>query len=683
MLIEKKQQSRSAELVDLSQLLEHRESVQATELVENVYNWFQRHQQEYIGVLNGKQFVGLVSRGQVGFLLGARFGIAIYGRQPIGSHTIEHSLHVSCSTPLLAVLNEALSRAGDLFYDDVALVDEAGDYLGIITVPTLVQWQSQLIQEKTRQAEVHKMALEEKNQHLFRSLNELRQSRGRYEILFENSAFGVALLNAQGEMETCNRQLESLLGLEQKPGPASFELRDMSAYLVPKERAAFLRLLQEHEENPTVTAARTSEFMLQLPDRGPRLFKFFSNWVRETGQICLLMNDITEQRVLEHRLVQKEKSALLDSLVGGIAHEINNKLAPIVGYTDLLLLELANLKEVEILGPYCHTIREAAMESAKIIRQLLQLSRPLSRELVVIDLCDLFNEVRALVTFRLRESGCRVETVFPPAPARVYADTTQIKQVLINLIFNGLDAMEQAPEKRLRLSLTTADGSVIFRVADTGHGIKPENLNRIFDPFFTTKPPDRGPGLGLSVCLSIVKSHYGEIAVESVPGAGTEFIITLPRATDEQLARQIETGRRLDAPSERAALALPAGGRLRILIADDEAFITSMVQEALRRGLPCLVERVESGLRAVTRLQQEDFNLVISDVRMAGMDGFALFEWILKHQPHLAGRFLFITGDAGSPDLNEKLESMSVPVLRKPFEIETLLQLCHKLLMSR
>jgi len=682
-LIDPKQEFRSAESVDLSQLLEHGESVQATELVENVYNWFQRHQQEYIGVLNGKKFVGLVSRGQVGFLLGARFGLAIYGRQPIGSHLIENSLHVSSSTPLLAVLNVALSRPGDLFYDDIALVDETSEYLGIITVPTLVQWQSQLIQEKTRQAEAHKMALEEKNQHLFRSLNELRQSRGRYEILFENSALGVALLNARGEMETSNRRLESLLGLEPNPEPGGQGLRDLSAYMVAKERPAFLRLLQNHEENPKDTTARTSEFMLQLPDRGPRLFKFFSNWVNETGQICVLLNDITEQRVLEHRLVQKEKSALLDSLVGGIAHEINNKLAPIVGYTDLLLLEIASLKEVEVLGPYCETIREAAMESAKIIRQLLQLSRPLARELVVLDVRDLFNEVRALVTFRLRASNCQVETIFPSDPARIYADATQIKQVLINLIFNALDAMEHAPEKRLRLTVAADQGQVTFRVADTGHGIKPENLNRIFDPFFTTKSPDRGTGLGLSVCLSIVKSHYGEIVVESVAGAGTEFIITLPRASEEQVARHVEAGRRTEASSDRAALALPASGRLRILIADDEAFITGMVQEALRRSLPCLVERVESGLRAVTRLQQADFDFVISDVRMAGMDGFAVFEWVLKNQPHLAGRFLFITGDAGSPDLNEKLESMSVPVLRKPFEIEALLQMCHKLLTSR
>jgi two-component system NtrC family sensor kinase len=288
-----------------------------------------------------------------------------------------------------------------------------------------------------------------------------------------------------------------------------------------------------------------------------------------------------------------------------------------------------------------------------------------------VEVRDLFNEVQALLRFRLRESGCRVEAEFPAGPAPVYADAAQLKQVMINLIFNALDAMEHAPEKRLRLSIQAADGEVCFRVADTGHGIKPEDLNRIFNPFFTTKSSDRGSGLGLSVCLNVVKSHNGDISVESTPGAGTEFTVTLPRATPEQL-QPPRPGR---AP-EPAAIRQPEGsagpGRLRILIADDEEFVTGMVQEALRRSLPCLVERVESGQRAVTRLQQADFDLVISDVRMPGMDGFGLFEWILKNQPHLTKRFLLITGDAGSTSLNEKLESMVVPVLRKPFEMEAL-----------
>jgi two-component system NtrC family sensor kinase len=676
-LQEKSPESTATELMPLAGLVDHRESVPATETVENVYGWFQKHPQEYIGVLQEGKFAGMVSRGQIGFLLGARFGFAIYGRQVIGLNLMDQPLHFLDATPLLEALDAALSRTGERFYDDVAVVDERGDYLGIITVQTLVQWQSRLILEKTRLAEEQQQALQENNGQLFRSLNELRQSQGRYEILFENSALGVALLNSRGEMETYNRRLASLL--EHGRGPAGRAPKDLTAYVTAREQGAFLRLLQDHEATPQNSATRTSEFMVQLPERGPRLFKVFSNWVQETGQVCVLLDDITEQRVLEHRLIQKEKSALLDSLVGGIAHEINNKLAPIVGYTDLLQMEIAGLKEGPQLGTYCETIRNAAMESAKIIRQLLQLSRPPARELVIVDLRDMFNEVQALLRFRLRESGCQVATDFMSGPALIYGDAAQIKQVMINLIFNALDAMEQTPEKRLRLVVAAGDGQAYFKVADTGHGITPENLSRIFNPFFTTKPSDRGSGLGLSVCLNVVKGHNGEITVESTPGTGTEFTVALPRATEEQLLKS-RKGPRPEAQPVQNSETLRAKGRQRILIADDEEFVTAMVQEALRKSMVCQVERVESGQRAVARLQQADFDLVISDVRMAGMDGFALFEWILKHQPLLAGRFLFITGDAGSPALNEKLESMVVPVLRKPFEMEDLLNCCCKLL---
>ena len=673
------QESKATEQVDLAELVDHRESVPATETVENVYNWFKQHPQEYIGVLEGRRLLGLVSRGQIGFLLGARFGFAIYGRQVIGLNLMDHPLLMPESTPLLTVLDQALSRSGDRFYDDVALVNAAGEYLGIITVPTLVQRQSRLILEKTRLAEEQQRALQENNGQLFRSLNELRQSQGRYEILFENSALGVALLNPRGEMETFNRRLEVLLGREAPPGGTGGEPWDLSLYVAAKERGAFLRLLREHEEHPADNTARTSEFMLQLPARGPRMFKFYSNWVQATGQISILLNDITEQRVLEHRLIQKEKSALLDSLVGGIAHEINNKLAPIVGYSDLLQFEISRLQGNEQLGPYCDIIRNAAMESAKIIRQLLQLSRPLARELAIVDLRDLFDEVQALLRFRLRASGCREKTEFMTEPALIYADAAQIKQVMINLIFNALDAMENAPEKRLQLSIQAADGAVRFRVADTGHGIQPENLNQIFNPFFTTKTAERGSGLGLSVCLNVVKSHSGDITVESTPGVGTEFTVSLPQATQEQLDQTSDPGRAESAAAGNPDLP-PIKGRLRILIADDEEFVTGMVQEALRRNMACLVDQVESGQRAVMRLQQADFDLVISDVRMPGLDGFGLYEWILKHQPHLAARFLLITGDAGSLSMNEKLVSMVVPVLHKPFDIETLLAGCRKLL---
>jgi len=186
----------------------------------------------------------------------------------------------------------------------------------------------------------------------------------------------------------------------------------------------------------------------------------------------------------------------------------------------------------------------------------------------------------------------------------------------------------------------------------------------------------------LTVSLNIVKNHNGEITAESVPGAGAEFTVTLPRPTPEEL-QTFAAEKSAGAPPMRPRHPRPFDGRIRILVVDDEEFITAMLQESLRQSFACMVERVESGQRAIARLQQTDFDLVISDVRMPEMDGFGLFEWILRQQPRLAGHFLFITGDAGSASLNEKLESMAIPVLHKPFEIDKLLALCRKLLQTK
>ncbi len=277
-------------------------------------------------------------------------------------------------TPLLEVFEVALSRHGDYFYDDVVLVDEAGSFLGMIPVQTLVRLQTQMIAEQVRLAEKQQLELREKNQQLFRNINELRQSRGRYEILFENSALGVMLLDRHGVIETCNQRLERLLGIEATLAhPGQLNLPDL---ILAGERERFLHLLRGLEMLPAAAAPNSGEFTLSLPGRGPRLFKFFLSWIQETGQICALLDDITEQRVLERRMQQKEKSALLESLVGGIAHEINNKLSPIIGYADLLSNEVRQLHTTADLEHYCLIIRDSALESAKIIRQLLQLSRP-------------------------------------------------------------------------------------------------------------------------------------------------------------------------------------------------------------------------------------------------------------------------------------------------------------------
>jgi two-component system NtrC family sensor kinase len=654
----------------LADLVEHREAVTAAEAVVDVYERFKKLPHEFLGVMDHNRLVGMVSRGQVGFLLGARFGGAIFGRQPIGQNMLARPLFIRRGTPILEVFDAALTRQGDGFHDDVALVDGAEAYLGMIPVATLVRVQTQMISEQFRLAETHRRELQEKNKQLFRSINELRQSRGRYDILFENSALGVALLDRHGKIETCNQRLESLLCVD--CGEDCSKAGNLAMLIQENDRTRFELLLRGLETIPAQAAPNNGEFTLLLPGRGPRLFKFHLNWIQETGQVCVLLDDITEQRVLERRLQQKEKAALLESLVGGIAHEINNKLSPIIGFAELLSGEARRLNSAGDLQNYCLIIRDSALESAKIIRQLLQLSRPHKTDLSRCDLKRMVSEAIELLRFRLRNVDCQVDVSLPADDCSLMADATQIKQVIMNLIINAADAMEQRPLRRLQVRVVKSGKHYHLFVTDTGHGVKPEHLGRIFDPFFTTKSPDRGSGLGLSVCFSILKQHGGDISVQSNYGEGATFKVTLP--SGEMAIPQPEKSTRL-ASGEPAMF-----HHSRVLVVDDEEFVASLINEALWLKLKCQVDKAADGDEAIQRINATQYDLIISDVRMPKLDGFGLLDWLRNHRPALVPSFMFITGDAGGADLNVALHETGVTVLRKPFDIETLIEVCrHKI----
>ncbi len=675
----------TVEQIDIVSQIEHAECVPATMTLDAVYEDFRIHGREFAGVVDGRRLVGIVSRGHVGFLLGARYGFAIYGRRPVGQHLMPEALVVKRDTSVISLLETALGRDGETFHDDVAIVDEAGDFMGLISVRTLVRLQSRRVEEKQMIEEQQHLALAEKNRQLFRSLNELRQSQGRFEILFENSALGVALIDDRGCVETCNRRLYSLLALEapepsqpsdlsEKSDPAT--RLNLAEFVSESDRHAFLLTLRERERHGAGKSALPEEIVLQVGDR-PRTFLFFLNWIEETGQICVLLDDVTDQRAMERRVAQEEKSALLDSLVGGIAHEINNKLSPIIGFSELLMAHAAKSAEGEFME-FSSIIRESAIDSAKIISQLLQLSRPSSAERTVCDLAAVVEDSLTILRLKLRAIGAQLEWAPPETPMAVLADVSQLKQVVINLVLNAVDAMEQSDRRRLHIAIQRNDDRVYLILADSGQGIRQEHLSRVFDPFFTTKGPKRGTGLGLSVCFSIVKQHGGDILVESTAGIGTTFRITLP-ASDQPIAVPLEEGViRLDAYQFNGGD--QTGPRLQALVVDDESYITGLVQEALRVRMGLIVQRVSTSRDALDLLTGGNYDLVISDIRMPGFDGFELYAWICKHRPELRDKFLFITGDAGSAELDGRLDALSTPVLRKPFSIEDLLPHCRRIL---
>jgi two-component system NtrC family sensor kinase len=659
---------------DLESLVDHRESVSAGQTLEQAYVAFKSHAYDFAAAVEGRRYVGTLSRGRVGFLLGARFGFALYAKQPVSGHLIRGAMAVRRGSPLMAVLNEALCRTGHEFYDDAALLDEAGDYLGMISVRRLIGLQSRIVSEQSRQTLAQQAELAEANRQLFRSLNELRQSQGRYEALLKNSALGIALLNNDGAVEACNPRTEVLIGPVRQDGTGH---PNFVGVIAPNHRAAFLELLQQHEEKGGAAALSCErEFNVCTDTRGERLFRFFTTWIAETGQICVQFHDITDQRILERQVALNEKAALFESLVGGIAHELNNKLSPVLGFAGLLSERLEAIAANDDAAGHCGMILESANEAAKLVRQLLQLSRPAAVDMATCDLGEVIGDAGNVLSYRLRETGTQIEVRKPAADVLVVADAAQIKQVLINLMMNAMDAMEAAPTRHLSIETREEAEVAVVTVSDTGHGIRPEHLNRVFDPFFTTKEPNRGTGLGLCVCWSIVRQHRGEIQVDSTVGVGTRFHIRLPLAAKDDVGRR----KKEPAPAETGQ---PAGSprreRIRAMIVDDEQFVTALVQEVLRRGIGWQVERVPNGRHAIERLEREDFDVLISDVRMPEVDGLALYRWIRERRPALAQRTLFVTGDAGSAALTRELHALGRPVLHKPFTPQMLVDHCARL----
>lgn len=363
-----------------------------------------------------------------------------------------------------------------------------------------------------------------------------------------------------------------------------------------------------------------------------------------------LENSLHQQRELERQVVAREKTELIETLVGGIAHEINNKLTPIVGFTELLRVGDEQFED------YCRMIHDAALDASRIIRQLLQLSRPNATEHIVCDLRQTVEQSLTLLQLRLKEADIDLEVSLPADAALVTVDAVQIKQLLMNLALNAVDAMEGAVRRRLTVAVKLVLPMAVVDVSDTGIGIPQDRIHKIFDPFYTTKAPNRGTGLGLSVCYSIVQLHGGTISVDSVPGRGTTFRVKLPVA---------------GMPVPRRAEPVSGAGPksydgLRVLVVEDDDAVAALLVRVFERQMACDVRRVGDGVAAQELLSSDEFGLIVSDVRMPRATGVDLLRWIRAERPHLLRRLLFVTGDASGSAMNAELDEAGIPVMRKP-----------------
>jgi two-component system NtrC family sensor kinase len=391
---------------------------------------------------------------------------------------------------------------------------------------------------------------------------------------------------------------------------------------------------------------------------------YFTASITDRSEARAAAEQIERQR---EQLRQSEKLAAMGSLLAGVAHELNNPLAIVMGRASLLEDKVSDPAHADD----ARRIREAAERCGRIVRAFLNMARRKPAERRAVRLNDLARAAVELVGYTLRSHGITLELALAEGLPEVEADPDQIGQVVLNLIVNAQQALAGATGAR-QIAVRSGRGpaSVWLGVADSGGGVEPALRERIFEPFFTTKGEGLGTGLGLSVSRGIARAHGGDLVVDDAPGGGAQFTLTLPLS-----GSAVAAGAAAGADAEAA----DAGGAARILVVDDEAEITELVR-AMLESAGYDVVTAESGAVALALLQEVRVDAIVSDLRMPDVDGAGLWRAVSARHPALAQRMLFVTGDTLSPGAQQFLASTRCQALDKPFGKAELLAALQSLL---
>ncbi len=452
-----------------------------------------------------------------------------------------------------------------------------------------------------------------------------------------------------GKITEVNRGAEKLLGYRRQ------ELlgRDGALLLGPAEPARVAEGLRGSNE------CRLRSARLRRRDGGDVEVELYVSRLTddpERGSAVWIGHDLTALKRAQAQLLQAEKLSTIGEVIAGVAHELNNPLSAVLGFSQLLLARSAD----ETQRRYLDRVHEGAVRCQKIVRNLLSFARKHKPERRPAQIHEILEKTLELREYQLRVHGIEVVRDFAENVPQTMLDNHQMQQVFLNLIRNAEQAIVAARRPgRLVLRTRAEQGWIRVEIEDNGTGMPQEILPKIFDPFFTTKEPGEGTGLGLSVSYGIVQEHGGHIQVRSHEGSGSTFVVELPilEAAAEPPAQ------------ETPAPALGSGSRRgRLLVVDDEPAVVELLVEVLHAaGFD--VDTAADGTRAREKLERASYDAVLTDVRMPHYDGMALYEEICTRRPELRERVIFITGDTVDPKLQEFLAGTGLITLAKPLDI--------------
>ncbi len=481
-----------------------------------------------------------------------------------------------------------------------------------------------------------------------RAQDTLARSEARYRHLVESASDAIVTLDANGRFTTVNHAAENISGYKREELVGQWFAPMLPDDDLPKALAHFQQAL----------AGETGLFESQFyrKDGEVRTISITYSTPQKDEEVLCLIRDVTDQKMLQEQLIQSEKMSAIGQLVSGVAHELNNPLAGISAFAQLLLAEKRFPPDQRTAA---ETIYSEARRASRIVQNLLTFARQHKAEKVPTALNQVLDDTLELRGYELRVRGIDVRREYDESLPDTMADAHQLQQVFLNLITNAEQAMEQRDGQHHRLTVRTRRNtdSIRIEVEDTGAGIPPNLIERIFNPFFTTKPTGSGTGLGLSISLGIVREHEGRIWAENPPQTGARFVveipITEPRPSGDHAA-----------PTHVQTF---GSDRLRVLVVDDEASVRVSLQRYLA-GKGHDVETTASGEDALVRLKASKYDAVIVDMRMPDLSGEQLFERLRSNDPAHAERVIFTTGDLVNEQMRRFLDGTGRPCVPKPFE---------------
>ncbi len=494
----------------------------------------------------------------------------------------------------------------------------------------------------------------------------LRCQNGLLDMTFD----AVVTCNLEGQILSWNQGAARLYGWSKEAAKTRF----LGNLIYPNDTTRFATnlafIIAKREFRAEENHATNSERIVVVQPRWSLIRDFEGK-----EEILAVSTDVTEQKELERQFLRMQRLETVGLLASGIAHDLNNVLAPILMASQNLLNEITDEGQADLL----RSVEASARRGGTLVHQILSFARGTEGERLPLQIKQLLHEFQKVAKDTFPRS-IQIVTQFGKNIGSIVANRTQLYQAIMNLCVNARDAMPDGGILQIEASNVNLDGTfvgrfppaapgeyVLLRITDNGIGIAENVVDKIFDPFFTTKEAGKGTGLGLSTVLGIVKRHAGFLEVSSKLGKGTRFSVYLPA---------IESSNVVDSSVTRQVI--PSGNGKLVLIVDDERVMRDITASTLRKhGYQILTASDGTEGFALFTQNKHDISVVITDLSMPYMDGSKMIRALFQIDPKV--KVIAASGmneEFKLPDILKR----KIPFLKKPFAIEKLLETLHEVL---